>query len=250
MSPTFSIITCTWNSMPWIDASIASVLQQDCQDFEYLFVDGGSTDGTLERIRAVPRPYRLLENVRGGISRAMNAGLEAARGDIIAHLHSDDFYVRPDVLSMVARQLEDSGAEWLFGRAMPVKHGILQPENFVAPRFTYEALVRANFIPHPSTFVRRRLFARAGGFNAELKYAMDYELWLRLARIEEPLQLDIPLAAMREHDGSLTTREWLAAMQEALQVRLAFSGQGMAARSVHYLRYLVRRRRAMRSGAA
>src|SRR5437764_4865797 len=98
----FSIITCTWNSEPYLAQSIASVLAQDYPDIEYIFVDGGSTDGTLERIRSIPRPVRLIENVRGGVSRAMNRSLAAATGDVVAHLHSDDYYLRPDALSLVA----------------------------------------------------------------------------------------------------------------------------------------------------
>src|SRR5438309_10814003 len=98
----FSIITCTWNSEPYLEQSIASVLAQDYTDIEYIFVDGGSTDGTLERIQAVPRPVRLLENVRGGRTRAMNEGIAAATGDVIAHMHGDDTYLNHRVLSIVA----------------------------------------------------------------------------------------------------------------------------------------------------
>ena len=96
--PTISVITCTRNSEPWLAESIASVLKQRSVSVEYIFVDGGSSDGTLERIRALHRPYTLIENVQGGIGEAMNAGIEAARGEIIAHLHSDDFYLHDDVL--------------------------------------------------------------------------------------------------------------------------------------------------------
>src|SRR5438045_551972 len=98
----FSIITCTWNSEPFLEQSIASVLAQDHTDFEYIFVDGGSVDGTLERIQRVPRPVKLLQNVRGGRTRAMNAGIAAATGDVVAHLHGDDYYLHPRVLSSVA----------------------------------------------------------------------------------------------------------------------------------------------------
>ena len=86
--PSFSIITCTLNSEPWLASSIASVLAQRGVEIEYIFVDGGSSDGTLRRIRSLSRPYTLLENVGGGISRAMNAGLEAAHGDIVAYLQA------------------------------------------------------------------------------------------------------------------------------------------------------------------
>src|SRR4051812_46578480 len=115
MPLTFSIITCTWNSAAYLPESIASVLAQTYPRIEYIFVDGGSTDGTLDQIRALKRPYRLLENVRGGVSRAMNEGMRVATGDVIAHLHSDDYYLEPDVLATVARQMEASGKNWLFG---------------------------------------------------------------------------------------------------------------------------------------
>jgi glycosyltransferase involved in cell wall biosynthesis len=242
--PTFSIVTCTWNSEPWLAESIASVLRQRGVEIEYIFVDGGSNDGTLQRIRAIDRPVTLVENVRGGISRAMNAGIEAARGDIVAHLHSDDFYLRNDVLQTVAEAFAGSGCRWLFGRTMTCTDGKLAPEGYVAPRYSRRQLLRGNFIPHPATFVARELMWRAGGFSTDYKYAMDYDLWLRMSCIAEPLQLDVPLAAFREHAGSLSTRERSAAMLEDLRVRLAHTGFHPMARAMHVLRYVVRRQRA------
>lgn len=249
MPLTFSIITCTWNSAAWLEASIQSVLMQDHPSIEYIFVDGGSTDGTLERIRRLDRPCTLLENVGGGISRAMNAGIEAATGDVIAHLHSDDYYLRPDVLSLVAGKLEGSHCGWLFGRTVRDVDGKLIPENYVAPRYSAKRLLRGNFIPHPSTFVRRELMQRCGGFNPKFKYAMDYDLWLRLSQLSEPIQLDVALAAFREHAGSLSTSNRLAAMEEDFRVRLVHAGQRPVARLEHYARYFVRRRRTVQAGA-
>lgn len=247
MPLTFSVITCSWNSAAYLGESIASVLAQDYPHIEYIFVDGGSTDGTLEQIRALQRPYRLLENVRGGVSRAMNEGLHAATGDVVAYLHSDDYYLQPDVLSRVARHMEQSRRGWLFGRTMSLVDGVLKPDNYVAPRFSYGSLLRGNFIPHPATFVRRDLMLRAGGFDTSLKYAMDYDLWLKLARIEEPVQLDDALTAFREHEGSLSSssRTRLAAMAEDFRVRLAYAGSNPVERLAHYARYFVRRRRVM-----
>ena len=242
--PTFSVITCTRNSEPWLQESIASVLMQRDVEVELIFVDGGSYDGTLARIRALRRPCRLILNERSGISAAMNAGIAAAQGDIVAHLHSDDFYLRDDTLLSVARALQASGRRWLFGRTMRCIDGRLLPEGFRAPRYSRRRLLRGNFIPHPATFVTRELLQQAGGFDTRLRYAMDYDLWLRLSRIAEPLQLDDPLAAFREHAGSLSTRERGAAMREDLQVRLAHAGGGPLGRTLHRLRYLVRRQRA------
>jgi glycosyltransferase involved in cell wall biosynthesis len=243
MSLKFSIITCTWNSAAYLDQSIASVLMQDHPDIEYIFVDGGSNDGTLEKIHALKRPYRLIENVRGGISRAMNEGINAATGDVVAHLHSDDYYLNPQVLSTVARHLESSGRQWLFGRIMRDVNSKLEAEKFTAPRYTHARLLANNFIPHPATFVRRELLQRTGGFDTKLKYAMDYDLWLKLAALSEPVQLEEPLAAFREHEGSLSTRDQMPAFEEDFRVRLAHAGINPVARTLHYARYFVRRKR-------
>lgn len=248
MSISFSIITCTWNSAAWLPQCLASVLEQDYPQVEMIFVDGGSTDGTLEQIRALTRPYRLLTDVNGGISRAMNAGLHAASGDVIAHLHSDDYYLDPTVLSRVAQHMERTRCEWLFGRVLNDIDGELKPEGWRAPRFSEAALLRGNFIPHPATFVKRSLMLNAGGFDERLKYAMDYDLWLKLSRLAMPAQLDTPLAAFREHAGSLSTRNRLAAMEEDFRVRLAHAGSQPLQRLMHHLRYQVRRHRLQAEG--
>lgn len=249
MPLSFSIITCTWNSARYLDDCIASIQAQDYPHIELIFVDGGSTDGTLDKIRALKQPYQLLQNVTGGVSRAMNQGLRVARGDVIAYLHSDDYYLRPDVLSLVARHLEQSGCGWLFGRTMSLVGDELKPDNYVAPRFSYAKLLRGNFIPHPATFVRRELMVSAGGFNTALKYAMDYDLWLRLAPHGNPVQLDDALTAFREHEDSLSSssRTRLAAMAEDFRVRLSYCGRNPLRRLAHTARYLVRRQRIIQS---
>lgn len=251
MALTFSVITCTWNSALYLQESMASVLSQDYPHIEYIFVDGGSTDGTLDMIRSLNRPYILIENVRGGVSRAMNEGMRIATGDVIAHLHSDDYYLHPQVLSSVAQHMESSGKGWLFGRTRPIVNNELGYEGYTAPRYSYNKLLKGNFIPHPATFVKRELMQRAGEFKTNLKYAMDYDLWLRLGQLEDPVQLDEPLTAFREHEGSLSNAmgNRLAAMAEDMSVRLSFASRNPIERMEHYARYFVRRHRAIKEGA-
>lgn len=238
-----SVITCTWNSEPYLAESIASVLAQDHADIEYIFVDGGSTDGTLERIAGIARPVKVVNNVRGGISRAMNEGIKVATGDVVAHLHSDDFYLQPDVLSIVAKAMADERVGWSYGRISRVVNGVLIPEGYTAPVFSNSRLLRRNFIPHPATFVRRDWMNRVGMFDESLKYAMDYDLWLKLAKLGRPAELNMPLAAFRDHSGSLSSSNPLAAGEEDMKVRLSHCGGNPLNLIESKLRYWVRRRR-------
>lgn len=238
-----SIICCTWNSAAYLRESIESVLVQDHPEIEYIFVDGGSTDGTLEMITELDRPIKVLNKVRGGISHAMNEGIRVATGDVIAHLHSDDYYLHPHVVSKAVNSLTMSKAGWCYGRIMRVINGQLVPESFKPPTFSSKRLLRGNFIPHPATFVLRDWMLRAGCFDTSRKYAMDYDLWLKLARMGNPIEIGEPLAAFRVHGGSLSSSNRAAAMEDDYRVRLAHCKQNPFHRVEHLLRYWVRKRR-------
>lgn len=141
-----SVITCTWNSMATLRQTVDSVLAQKGADFEQIFVDGGSTDGTLEYLRGLPHAPLILEGVSGGIAKAMNAGAEAAKGKYLCHLHSDDYFLHGEVLQRVSTHFNNSHADWLFGRILYDRDGALMPEPFVVPDYSFQRLVNGNFI--------------------------------------------------------------------------------------------------------
>ena len=243
MAPDFTIITCTRNSAATLPQTLQSIQQQRGVSVEHVFVDGNSTDGTLELLRAQPGAVTILEGVQGGISCAMNAGIAVARGAIVAHLHSDDYYLHDDVLQFVWDRMQASSCDWLFGRIKFDVEGRLQSENFRAPRYNRSALLHGNFVPHPATFLRREVFQRFGMFREDYRYAMDYELWLRIAGNTRVCQIDDALAAFRVHGGSASTANRGAAMAEDLRARLFYTpwwGWPEAG-----LRFLVRRHRVL-----
>ena len=226
---------------------MASVQSQTCQEFEHIFVDGGSTDGTLDMIAAYPGNKRVLRDVGGGISRAMNQGIEAARGEYIAHLHSDDYYAGPDVLSTVARRFEEARAagrpvDWLYGNIQVLKDGQLVPP-YAMPRYSYRSFAagRAS-IPHPAVFIRRAAFERVGMFDEKLKYAMDIDLWLRLGAVAQPAMLDTPLTVFRDHAGSVSSANKIKARREEFEVRKRYMKQAPLAFGIYCLRYMKRMR--------
>jgi len=246
MTIKFSIITCTWNSEPYLQQSIDSVLTQDYPNIEQIFVDGGSTDGTLERIQSLTGNVKYVTGVTGGIAHAMNVGIEMASGDVIAHLHSDDYYAHPQVLSRVAQAFETEGAEWLFGRCLSDIDGQRVSEGYMIPHYSYQRLLKGNFIPHPATFVRKALFERTGVFEKSIKYAMDYDLWLRFGKLAVPLQLDEHLAVFRRHAGSLTTSNPLASFENDFVVRMNYAAKTPWSLAYHWAHYWVRRRRILK----
>lgn len=243
MSIRFSIITCTWNSEAFLKESIDSVLSQDYDNYEYIFVDGGSTDGTLDMIRQVPRPYKFVTGVRGGISNAMNVGIRMATGDVVAHMHSDDLYGDSRVFSRVADVFERTGCRWMFGRARFLTDGKLRDEGWKVPTYSYKRLLKGNFIPHESTFVRRDLFEEAGLFDTSLKYAMDYDMWLRLGKLAEPVQIDDHLSVFREHGGSTTVANPMLGFKEDHAIRMSHADRSIKSYLYHGAHYVVRRLR-------
>ena len=243
MTPDFSIITCTRNSAATLPQTLQSIQQQRGVSFEQVFVDGDSTDATLDLLRAVPGQTTLLTGVRGGIARAMNAGAQVAQGDVLCHLHSDDYFLHPGVLRRVANHFQSSRLNWMFGRILSDIEGALLPEPFQVPEYSYRRLVQGNFIPHPATFIRTKVFNDLGGFRDNLRFAMDYEFFLRLAQQYEPLALREAFSVFRRHGGSTTQKNRLASFEEDHQVRLQYAGSNPVDRMMHLARYHIRKRR-------
>ncbi|MBZ2206827.1 glycosyltransferase family 2 protein [Massilia soli] len=240
--PTFTIVTCTWNSAATLGDTLASVAAQTWQDVEHIFVDGGSTDATLDLIDAYPGNKRLLRDVQGGISHAMNEGIRHASGDYIAHLHSDDYYFCSDVLATVAERFAVDKVDWLFGNIRVLKEGVLHRPHPMHP-FSYRALAAGKaFVPHPAVFVRKAAFDRVGLFDERLTYAMDIDLWLRLGALARPSMVGRTFTVFRDHAGSLSSANRIKARQEEFSVRRRHLGKAPLAFGVYCLRYLKRMR--------
>ena len=244
--PRFSIITCTRNSMPTLVETVRSVREQVFKDYEHIFVDGVSSDGTLDYLRTLGPDVRIVEGVASGIGGAMNAGIAAARGTFIAHLHADDYYAGPNVLQTVAEVLDSTGAQWAFGRCLTDLGGKRLPEGHRVPTYSYGQLIKRNFVPHPAAFVAKSLFEVCGVFDPCIKYAMDYDLWLRLGKVAEPAQIDEHLAVFRVHAGSLSSANRMAAFEDDWRVRQRYISKNVWTLFHHRARYWVRRRRIAR----
>jgi glycosyltransferase involved in cell wall biosynthesis len=245
--PFFSIVTCTWNSAATLDDTLASVRAQTCQDIEHIFVDGGSTDATLDMLEAYPGNKLILRNVGGGISRAMNEGIRAASGEVVAHLHSDDYYASADVLEKVRARFGQGGVDWVYGNIQVRKNDVLLPPHAMPP-FSYASFIAGKAtVPHPAVFIRRAMFARVGMFGETLKYAMDIDLWLRLGKVAQPSVMQEALTVFREHAGSVSSANKIKARREEFAVRKRYMNEAPFAFGVFCMRYLKRMRQLERA---
>ena len=206
-----SIVTPSFNQANYVERTVESVLSQHGDfELEYLVIDGGSTDGTLAILRRYGGRIHLVSEPDRGQSDAINKGFRMATGEILAWLNSDDTYL-PGALDTAVATLR-RGARWCFGecriideRDREIRRPIARYKTWLARRFSLRRLLAAgNFIPQPATFFRREIFEQAGSLEEQFHLAMDYDLWLRFARLGGPHFIHRPLANFRWHGGSKT----------------------------------------------
>lgn len=170
-----SIITVCFNSIATIEQSIKSVINQSYDNFEYIIIDGGSTDGTIDIIKKYESGISYWSSEKdSGIYDAMNKGIKKATGDIVAFLNSDDYYINNTVLDQVAFY-------WLKNGEMDILAGRISICNRFSifcgysPEVTdLESLCYRMVLDHPAIFSRRELFETDGLFDLQYQLAADY----------------------------------------------------------------------------
>ncbi len=176
-----SIITSCYNSAATIRDTLESVARQDYSDIEHIIVDGGSEDDTLAIVSEFTHVAKVVSEKDRGIYDAMNKGIAIATGDIIGILNSDDFYTGPGVISVVVRQMEQSGADTLYADLDYVsstdKTKVVR--SWRAGSYAVRKFYYGWMPPHPTFFVRKYIYERYGTFNLSLRSAADYEIMLR-----------------------------------------------------------------------
>lgn len=177
-----SIITAVHNNCDTIEDTIQSVLAQKYENVEYIIVDGGSTDGTLDIIKKYPDSIaRWVSERDNGIYDALNKGLTMATGDIIGFLHADDLYAHGMVLDLVVSRILNCGAESCYGDLLYVHKNNTDRKvrYWKSGPYRHGLFKRGWMPPHPTFFARKHVFEKYGCFNTDFKIAADYELMLR-----------------------------------------------------------------------
>lgn len=211
-SPKISIITPSYNQGEYIEETIISIINQNYNNIEYIIIDGGSTDNTINIIKKYDKyiSYWVSEEDEGQ-SDAINKGLKLATGDIINWLNSDD-YLEPDILSKIANSFID-GIHCVTGRSLYINQNndivFCNTGSWVDSK-SYDNTLKYLLIEQPSTFFSKQAVSKMGILTNSLHYVMDKEWWLKYLLnydIKTIANIDSPIVNFRLQVNSKTVAQ-------------------------------------------
>lgn len=181
--PLISVITVVFNGVKTIEHTIRSVIEQTYENVEYIIIDGGSTDGTVDIIRKYESYLDdWVSEKDAGIYDAMNKGIALAKGDYIGMLNSDDYFSNPQVLEKIAERLKASSTDAVFSCL-----DIVDPEDLNHVLRKYRISTFSKFMlrigvmpPHPTFYCKKSVYERAGMYRTDYRIAADFEMLVRL----------------------------------------------------------------------
>ncbi|HZP19234.1 MAG TPA: glycosyltransferase family 2 protein [Bauldia sp.] len=204
--PRISIVTPSFNQAAYVEWTVRSVLGQRYPNLEYLVLDGGSTDGTVERMAPYLAGFaHFRSSPDGGQAAALAEGFARSTGEIMAYLNSDDVLL-PGTLAFVAEYFAaHPHVDFIYGHRAIIDDANIVTGHWILPRHRNYLMERDDFIPQEGSFWRRSLFERAGNIDPVYSFAMDYDLFVRYMREGRFRRVNRFLAAYRMHSASKTS---------------------------------------------
>jgi glycosyltransferase involved in cell wall biosynthesis len=195
-----SIITPSFNQARYLEATIQSVLSQGYAPIEYILIDGASTDGSVDIIRKHKDRFAYWVSEKdNGQAEAINKGLVRAKGEIVAWLNSDDYYL-PKTISEVVKAFEENpDILMVYGDVLAVDEQGQTINVLKYRQLSFEDLLCFQIIGQPSVFFRRAALEKAGLLDASLHFLLDHHLWIRIAQQGKILHVPQIWSAARYH---------------------------------------------------
>jgi glycosyltransferase involved in cell wall biosynthesis len=227
-----SVITVCFNSEESIETAVRSVLGQTYPDVEYIIVDGKSSDCTMRILDGYrDKISRIVSEPDKGIYDAMNKGITLATGDVIGFLNSDDLYVDDKVLEDIAQSFSNNPAlDILYGDLTYVsKADVNKPVRVWKSRAYYKAFFEnGNVPPHPTLYLRRKVYEEIGGFNLAFKLAADYEFMLRVFKKGNFVSAYINRQMVRMRLGGATSKNWHNRVKQNIEILRSWQLNGFS----------------------
>jgi len=225
-----SIITAVYNRKAVIGDALASFAAQTHVKREHVLIDGGSTDGTLEVLRAHLGPtMTLVSEPDGGIYDALNKGIALAKGDVIGLLHSDDLFASPLVLAKVADHFSDPKVDAVYGDLQYVAANDVSRviRHWTAGRFDPTLLKKGWMPPHPTLFLRRQVYEKYGTYDTSFRIAADYDAILRYFGKGEIRSAYIPEVLVKMRVGGESNKSLRRIIRKSSEDYRALKKNGM-----------------------
>lgn len=236
-----SIITPSYNQGKFIEEAILSVKSQDYLDIEHIIIDGYSTDNTLDILNKYKGSYNLkwLSERDKGIADAVNKGFQMANGEIVGWLNADDVYFNKGVVSKVVNLFRiKKDIDILFGDCAFISEDNTILRVQCNPKFSFDNLLRGCFISQPAVFFRKQVI-KEHKLDLSLKYAVDYEYWLRLGKRYNFYHMPCILAADRNHLGRISIKNEAQLKREAEQLKIIYRPKSLLRLRVVWLIHII-----------
>ena len=206
-----SIITATYNSESTLSDTIESVLSQTISDYEYIIVDGKSSDNTIKIVEGYLQRFagklKYVSEKDKGLYDAINKGIRMATGDIIGILNSDDYFHRNNILETILNEFELNDIDAIFGDSRVVKEkGDKKNYRYTWSRFFRPWMFRIGLMPpHPSFYAKKELFDKYGYYKDDFKIAADFDLMSKFFCLYHIKTKYIPCPILTMRHGGLST---------------------------------------------
>ncbi len=224
----FSIITVCFNSEKTIRSTIESVINQNYTEIEYIIVDGGSTDNTLNIIKEYQTSiHKLISEKDEGMYDAINKGIKISKGEFVGILNSDDEFYSNDTISKITNflntnpQLDAIYGDIIFeNKGKTIRH--YSANNWNKNKFEWGFMP-----PHPSFYCKRELFFKLGFYRLDFEIASDYELLIRYLRISKINYSYFPNIIVKMKLGGKSTKNILANIKLNIEIKKACKLNGL-----------------------
>jgi glycosyltransferase len=211
-----SLITVTFNADQYLEACFSSVKLQQNADIEYIVIDGGSTDNTLEIIKTNESLIsHFISEKDQGMYDALNKGIRRATGDVIGILNADDIFASSNVLSQVVKMMDESGADILYGDLdyIDPKSNDKIIRQWRSSKYK-PGLFQWGWMPaHPTFYARRELFEKFGDYRLDMGSAADYELMIRFLHKHKVKAVYLPQIMVKMRVGGMSNHSILARLK-------------------------------------
>lgn len=216
--PLVSVVTPSFNTARFLEETIRSVLSQDYPRIEYLVMDGGSTDGTLDILRAHAADLKYVSDADGGAADAINRGFSLAQGEILAWLNADDTYL-PGAIRRAADALAaNPDAMVVYGEGYWTDSAGAVLGRYPTAPFNPAMFTQECSICQPTCFIRRGAIEAAGSLDPSLRASFDYDFWIRLAKRYRFVFIPEYLATSRMHRDNKTLGDRKTVFIESIAV--------------------------------